>query len=257
MAVGGMPQAVVAYTDGKTYEQIDYIKRRIVDLYEEDLKKYDEDNREKASVIFKTIPEQLQNHNSHFKFSRIDKNARYKNYVDAVSFLAESMIGNECIHVTKPEVSLEAFADRSHFKLYMGDTGLLVTQYMKSSEETESNLYKSLIFGKLGIDQGMIMENVVAQMLRAGGHELYFHEFMHRSPEAENTKKYEVDFLLVRKKKICPLEVKSSNYRSHKSLDCFIEKYQLRAEERYIIYTKNFRQDGQNLYIPIYMTFCL
>lgn len=177
--------------------------------------------------------------------------------MDAVSFVAESMIGNECVHVTKPELSLEAFADRSNFKLYMGDTGLLVTQYMKSEEETGENLYKSLIFGNLGIDQGMIMENIVAQTLRAGGHALYFHEFLYRPPEAEHEKKYEVDFLLARKKKICPLEVKSSGYRSHKSLDCFLEKYHLKAEERYIIYTKNFKREGQTLYIPVYMTFCL
>jgi len=100
MAVGGMPQAVALYVDGKDYVRIDYMKRRILELYEDDLKKYDADNREKASVIYRTIPEQLQNRGSHFRFSLVDKNARYKNYVDAVSFVAESMIGNECINVT-------------------------------------------------------------------------------------------------------------------------------------------------------------
>ena len=120
MVVGGMPQAVDAYVSGKSYEQIDFVKRNILSLYEEDLAKYDTENREKASVIYRTIPEQLENKNSHFKLSMVDKNARYQNYMDAVSFISEAMIGNECINVTKPEVALELFADRSNFKLYMG-----------------------------------------------------------------------------------------------------------------------------------------
>ena len=160
--------------------------------YEEDLAKYDEENKEKASIIYRTIPEQLENKNSHFKFLMVDKSARYQNYVDAVSFIAESMIGNECINVTKPEIVLELFADRSNFKLYMGDTGLLVTQIMKNREETDEDLYKALIIDKLGINQGMIMENMVAQMLRAAGHELYFHEYMYMPEEAAKEKKYQL-----------------------------------------------------------------
>lgn len=100
MVVGGMPQAVDAYVSGKSYEQIDFVKRNILSLYEEDLAKYDTENREKASVIYRTIPEQLENKNSHFKLSMVDKNARYQNYMDAVSFISEAMIGNECINVT-------------------------------------------------------------------------------------------------------------------------------------------------------------
>ena len=129
MVVGGMPQAVDAYVKGKTFAQIDFIKRNILRLYEEYLVKYDDENREKASVIYKTIPEQLENKNSHFKFSLVDKNARYQNYVDAVNFISKSMIGNECINVTSPEVALELFSDRSNFKLYMGDTGFGISDY--------------------------------------------------------------------------------------------------------------------------------
>ncbi len=257
MAVGGMPQAVEALVNGRTFEQIDFIKRNILNLYEEDLAKYDEENKEKASIIYRTIPEQLENKNSHFKFSMVDKSARYQNYVDAVSFIAESMIGNECINVTKPEVVLELFADRSNFKLYMGDTGLLVTQIMKNREETDEDLYKALIIDKLGINQGMIMENMVAQMLRAAGHELYFHEYMYMPEEAAKEKKYEIDFMTVKKKKICPIEVKSSNYMSHKSFDYLIQKYQLKMEDRYIIYTKDLKFEDGIMYIPIYMTMFL
>lgn len=254
MAVGGMPQAIEAYVQGKTYAQIDFIKRGILDLYEEDLSKYDDENHERASIIYKTIPEQLENKNSHFKFSIVDKNARYKNYVDAVSFIAESMIGNECINVTNPEVSLELYADRSNFKLYLGDTGLLITQIMRSNDETEEDIYKALIFDHLGINQGMIFENMVAQMLRASGHELYFHEFMYSGQKKGKEKKYEIDFLSVKNKKICPIEVKSSNYRTHKSIDYLCEKYPIKVQDKYIIYTKDL-QFSEGIYcIPIYMT---
>lgn len=238
MVIGGMPQAVSAFVEGKTFAQIDFIKRNILSLYEEDLAKYDRDNREKASVVFRTIPEQLENKNSYFKFSVIDKNARYQNYVDAVSFISESMMGNECINVTKPEVALELFADRSNFKLYMGDTGLLVTQIMKSRDETDEDLYKALIIDNLSVNQGMIIENVVAQMLRASGHELYFHEYLYTPEDSVREKKYEIDFMTVKKKKICPIEVKSSGYMSHKSFDYLTKKYQLKMQDRYIIYTK-------------------
>lgn len=254
MVIGGMPQAVSAFVEGKTFAQIDFIKRNILSLYEEDLAKYDRDNREKASVVFRTIPEQLENKNSHFKFSVIDKNARYQNYVDAVSFISESMMGNECINVTKPEVALELFADRSNFKLYMGDTGLLVTQIMKSRDETDEDLYKALIIDNLSVNQGMIIENVVAQMLRVSGHELYFHEYLYTPEDSVREKKYEIDFMTVKKKKICPIEVKSSGYMSHKSFDYLTKKYQLKMQDRYIIYTKDLKYKDEIMYIPIYMT---
>ena len=257
LAVGGMPQAVQAFVEGQTYQEIDFIKRNILSLYTDDLRKYDDDTHDKASVIFKTIPEQLGNHNSHFRFSMVDKNARYKNYIDAVNFIAESMIGNECINVTAPEVSLEASADRSNFKLYMGDTGLLVTQIMKSQDATEDNLYKALIFGKLGINQGMIIENMVAQMLKASGYDLFFHEFMYCNNEATKEKKYEIDFLLVKKKKICPVEVKSSGYKNHRSFDLFLQKYPIKMEDKIIIYTKDLKYEDGILYLPLYMTMCL
>lgn len=257
MVVGGMPQAVSAFVEGKTFAQIDFIKRNILHLYEEDLAKYDIDNTQKASVIFKTIPEQLENKNSHFKFSVIDKNARYRDYVDAVSFIAESMIGNECINVTKPEIALELFADRSNFKLYMGDTGLLVTQIMNNKDETDENIYKSLIIDNLGINQGMVIENIVAQMLRVSGHDLYFHEYLYTPAGSAKEKKYEIDFITVKNKKICPIEVKSSGYTSHKSFDYLVEKYQMKMQDRFIIYTKDLKYQDGILYVPIYMTMCI
>ena len=257
MAVGGMPQAVEAFVGGASFRNIDFVKRNILDLYEDDLKKYDRENGEKASVIFRTIPAQLTKHNSHFVFSEVDKNARYKNYVDAVEFVAESMMGNICVNVTYPDVSLEMYEERNNFKLYMGDTGLLVTQIMRNGTETEDALYKALIFNRLGINQGMIMENVVAQMLKAKGHQLYFHEYLYRAEENQREQKYEIDFLTVRNRKIVPLEIKSSGYSSHQSFDYFIKKYPTPVEERFIVYGKDLMLRDGIVYIPFYMACCL
>ena len=192
MAVGGMPQAVVAYVEGKTYDEIDSIKQDIITLHENTLKKYDSENREKSSQVFKVIPEQLNKRNAAFKFSLIDKNARYRNFVDAVDFVAESMIGNICINVTEPGIAMELNADRSNFKLYQGDTGLFVTQMMKL--ENKENLYKSIIFDKISSNLGILYENVVAQMLTCNGRSLYFHAFKYHPQGQEQEKNMRLIF---------------------------------------------------------------
>lgn len=253
MAVGGMPQAVADFVDGKTFEQIDFTKRSILALYEDDLVKHDSANRENASVVFKHIPEQLNRKNSIFKMSSINKNARYKNYVNSFNFIQESMIGNCCVNVSEPDVALELCAENDRFKLYMGDTGLLVTQIMKSQRNTSENLYVSLIGNKLGTNQGMVFENVVAQMLRARGYGLFFHEFEYKFKGEASEKKYEIDFLVVKGKRICPIEVKSSSYRQHKSFDCLRKKYQLKMNEKYILYTKDLCVEDGVIYLPLYM----
>ena len=234
IAVGGMPQAVSAYVNGESYASIDRVKQGILSLYEDDLRKYDDEEREKASLVFKTIPKQLSDHEMHFTFSEINTNARYVNYVESVEFVAESMMGNRCANVTMPDVLLELYSDRSNFKLYMGDTGLLVSQLIREGEETE-DIYRALIYDKLSSNLGMIFENIVAQMLKAGGRELFFHEYKYVPEGTETEKKYEIDFIIVKNKKICPIEVKSSGYTSHKSFDYFIEKYPIKVQERYII----------------------
>jgi hypothetical protein len=128
---------------------------------------------------------------------------------------------------------------------------------MRSREETDEDLYKALIFGHLGINQGMLMENMVAQMLRASGHLLFFHEFFYQENADAKAQKYEIDFLTVRKKKICPIEVKSSGYRVHRSFDCMARKYPIKMQDKYIIYTKDLKYEDGICYIPIYMTGCL
>ena len=256
MAVGGMPQAVVAYSEGSSFQTVDAIKQEIISLYEDDLKKYDSEDKEKASLIFKSIPKQLSDHGAHFVFSEVDKKARYKNYIDSVEFVAESMIGNRCSNVTVPDVFLELYADKSNFKLYMGDTGLLVSLLLRSGDQMDQ-IYKALIFDRLNANIGMIVENCVAQMLRARGYDLFFHEYVYKPSGDEKEKKYEIDFLIVKDKKICPIEVKSSDYRVHKSFDYFIKKYPIKVKDRFILYTKDVQKDGTLTYIPLYMAGCL
>lgn len=257
MAVGGMPQSVEAFVNGKEFKYIDRVKRNIIKLYLADLEKHDSDENDKARGVFKSLPIQLSNHNSVFRLATVEKDARTRNYADAIEFLDQSMIVNNCVNVTKPEVALELYADRSKFKMFMGDTGLLVTYILQNNKETTDKIYKSLIIDDLGINQGMIFENMVAQTLKANGYELYFHEFSYRADGNESEKLYEVDFLMVKGKRLVPIEVKSSGYKIHKSFDYFKEKYQLKINEQYIIYTKDLDYKENVMYIPIYMTMCL
>lgn len=257
LAVGGMPQAVDAFVSGESFDRIDRIKRNIIALYEEDLRKNDEENGIRSSVIFKTIPQQLTNNNSLFKFSKIGKNARYINYVNSMRMIDESMIGNYCRNVSNPELTLELFAEDEKFKLFLGDTGLLITQILMTKEYTDSDLYRKIITGKLGTNFGMVYENMVAQMLRASGHILFFHQFRFTAGGNAVEKRYDIDFLIVRNSHICPIEVKSSSYSRHTSFDVFFEKYNVKCPDRYIIYTKDLKKEEGVTYIPIYMTMCL
>ena len=258
MAVGGMPQAVARFCDGGTYEEIDYVKRTILDLYEDDLRKSEEGGSDKAVAIFRALPANLSSHNRQFKLASVDKNARFGNYLGDIQFIDSAMIGNLCRNVSKPEVTLDLYAEPDTFKLYLCDTGLLLTQVMRAAQTAGDDLYKALLFGNLGVDQGMIIENMIAQMLACNGHGLFFHTFRYQPAGSAKEKTYEVDFLLVRGKRLCPLEVKSSGYHSHKSFDFFKEKYrQLKLPERFILYTKDLKQEDGILYLPLYMAMCL
>lgn len=256
VAVGGMPQAVALFAEGSTFEEIDLVKRSILSLYEEDINKFGPHSSWPLS-IFKSIPEQLTHHGSHFKISALDKKARYQNIAGALAFLDDSMTVNESLNVTSPDVLLDMHADRTNFKLFMADTGLLVTQAMGCGMFAEESLYKALVFDKLSANLGMVMENVVSQMLVANGHPLRFHEFKYKASNSAREKTYEVDFVVVRDGKVCPVEVKSSGYRAHKSLDVFFEKYDVKAQERYVLYTKDLMRDGAVVYLPMYMASCL
>ncbi len=257
MAVGGMPQAVRAFVEGKDFSAIDREKRNILRLYLNDLEKYDNAEGKKAAVVFKSIPEQLSHHNRIFKFSSVDKDARTRNYRNAMEFLDKSMMVNNCVNVTKPELALELYADNSSFKMFMGDTGLLVTHILQNNKEVADKLYRALILDDVGINQGMIFENMTAQMLRSQGYALYFHEYRYSADGNTSEKNYEIDFIIVKDKHLVPIEVKFSNYKSHKSFDYFREKYRLRLQEKYIVYTKDLACEDSLVYMPIYMVMCL
>ena len=253
MAVGGMPQAVEAYVNGSDYSAIDRIKQSILKLYFNDLNKFDDEENSKARSVLKSLPSALSNHNSVFRLSSIEKKARTRDYKSTFNFLDESMIVNMCYNTSCPEVTLELYSEKDKFKMFMGDTGLLISLILKTNKSNSNTLYKSLILDDLSINERTIFENMVAQMLKANNHSLYFHEFYHQS----SSRKYEIDFLLINEKRVAPVEVKSSNYKSHKSFDFFKDKYKLKLPEKYIIYTKDFKYEDNIYYIPIYMTMCL
>lgn len=257
VAVGGMPQAVVAYIEGEEFAAIDFVKQSILDLYLEDINKYSQNNR-RVLEVYKSIPEQLSHNSSVFKFSTIGKDERYQTLSGPVDFLCEAMIVNRCDNVTVPDLLLDLNRDSSNFKLYSSDTGLLVTQAMSDGTYSADYIYRELVSDRISTNMGMIMENVVAQMLVASGHPLRFHEFMYRPKDSKEEKRYEIDFLLVRGRRICPIEVKSSGYKAHKSLDYLYEKYNdLKSNEKYIVYTKNLDKKDGIVFIPFYMAMCL
>lgn len=257
MAIGGMPQVVAEYVAGATYEQIDFAKRAILSLYEEDLHKYDSEQHGRVSAIFKSIPRQLGNQSMKFKFAEVERGARYDRLVSSIEFLRESMTVNICENVTAPDPLVDLYVQQENFKAFMGDTGLLVTAASAGFGDEPDALYKALIFGKLGSNLGMVMENAVAQMLTASGHELRFHEFKYQPEGSAALKRYEIDFLLTSGRRLRAVEVKSSGYKTHASLDFFFEKYDIKAGGRYVLYGKDLAREREVVYLPWYMAMCL
>ncbi len=247
MLVGGMPQAVSTYLDTKNLRAVDAIKRKIIQLYIEDFRKIDKNG--KIGKLFKAIPSMLARNVSRFHPTSVIKGLSSDKIEDILIALEESKTVNFCYHVTDPQVGLPLTEDRSRFKLYIGDTGLMVTLAFWDKRFMENELYSKLLADKLPANLGYIYENLVAQMLVAAGNELFYHIF-----PKDDKHNYEIDFLISRGAKICPIESKSSNYKSHASLDAFCKKYSSRIGNRYVVYTKDLRKDGEVLLVPFYMT---
>lgn len=252
--VGGMPQSVAAYLNGKDFEASDMAKRRILKLYHDDVSKFAEGYEDKVFALFDGIPAQLSKKKKKYKLSSLGKKARFRSYEDSFVWLNESMIVNTCFNATDPNVGLALSADHSTQKCYMADTGLLVTQTFMDKAFTENGLYRAILFDKLSINEGMIMENVVAQMLRTNGHKLYFYS---RSDATNRKNDMEIDFLITEGKKICPIEVKSNNYVSHSSLDKFRDKFSSKIGNSYILYSKDVIVKDGIIHLPIYMAMFL
>ena len=252
--VGGMPQSVAAYLNGKDFEASDMAKRRILKLYHDDVSKFAEGYEDKVFALFDGIPAQLSKKEKKYKLSSLGKKARFRSYEDSFVWLNESMIVNTCFNATDPNVGLALPADHSTQKCYMADTGLLVTQTFMDKAFTENGLYRAILFDKLSINEGMIMENVVAQMLRTNGHKLYFYS---RTDATNRKNDMKIDFLITEGNKICPIEVKSNNYVSHSSLDKFRDKFSSKIGNSYILYSKDVIVKDGIIHLPIYMAMFL
>lgn len=252
--VGGMPQSVAAYLNGKDFEASDMAKRRILKLYHDDVSKFAEGYEDKVFALFDGIPAQLSKKEKKYKLSSLGKKARFRSYEDSFVWLNESMIVNTCFNATDPNVGLALSADHSTQKCYMADTGLLVTQTFMDKAFTENGLYRAILFDNLSINEGMIMENVVAQMLRTNGHKLYFYS---RTDATNRKNDMEIDFLITEGNKICPIEVKSNNYVSHSSLDKFRDKFSSKIGNSYILYSKDVIVKDGIIHLPIYMAMFL
>lgn len=252
--VGGMPQSVLAYRNGKDFAASDEAKRRILRLYRDDISKFAAGYEEKVYAVFDGIPGQLSRKEKKYKLSSINKNARFRTYEDSFIWLSEAMVINTCLNATDPNVGLALSADHSTQKCYMADTGLLVTLTFMDTAFADNELYKAILFDKLDINEGMIMENIVAQMLRQNGHKLYFYS---RNDNMQRENHMEVDFLITEKKRISPIEVKSANYRSHSSLDKFRKKFSSKIGTPYILYPKDVMEKDGIWHLPLYMAMFL
>ncbi len=252
--VGGMPQSVLAYLAEKDFAASDEAKRRILKLYRDDVSKFAEGYEEKVFAVFDGIPAQLSKKEKKYNLSSLGKNARSRTYEDSFLWLGEAMIVNSCFNATDPNVGLALSTDTTAQKCYMADTGLLVTHTFMDSSYTENELYRAILFDKLNINEGMIMENVVAQMLRSTGHKLYFYS---RSDHDNRENHMEIDFLIKEGKKISPIEVKSGDYRSHSSLDKFRKRFSSTIATSYILYGKDVMIKDGIVHLPFYMAMFL
>ena len=252
--VGGMPQSVLAYINGKNFEAADEVKRGILRLYREDISKFAPGYEEKVYAIFDGIPAQLSRKEKKYRLSSINKNARFRAYEDSFIWLNEAMVINTSFNATDPNVGLALSADYATQKCYMADTGLLITLTFMDQAFTDNELYKAVLFDRLDINEGMIMENVVAQMLRVNGHKLYFYS---RNDNEHRENHMEIDFLITKEKKISPVEVKSNNYRSHSSLDKFRSRFSQKIGTSYILYSKDVLLKDGIWHLPLYMALFL
>lgn len=248
MLVGGMPQAIIEYLDTNNFKRVDAVKRDILNLYEDDFRKIDPTGR--LSLLFDSIPAQLNKNASRYQVSSVLENERADTVLGLISEIKDSKTVLMAYHANDPNAGMANHKDLSKFKLFLADTGLFVTLAFKDRDFTENIIYEKLLSGRLGVNLGYLYENAVAQTLVAGGNELFYHTFL--NPASRHN--YEIDFLLAKKNKICPIEVKSSGYKTHASLDAFSQKYSDRILEKYLLYTKDARKDKDVLCLPIYMT---
>ena len=252
MLVGGMPQAVDTYLKTNNLTDVDNKKREILELYNDDFQKIDASG--KLSKLFSAIPSQLTKNASRYQVNSVLEKREGKNSMsELLKELEDSQTVNFAHHADDPNVGMPMHTDYNQYKLYIGDTGLFVTLAFWDKSATENVIYQKLLSDKLSADLGYVYENLVAQMLVAAGNRLFYHTW----PTQNGKHNYEIDFLLSRGNKICPIEVKSSGYRKHTSLDEFQKKFSSRIGKSYLLYTKDIQKENNLMYLPIFMTIFL
>ena len=256
MIVGGMPQAVQKYIQTRDFDKTDRIKRDILELYRADIAKHAEGYEMKVLQIFDDIPAQLQKHDKKFRLSSLKKEARFRDYESAVFWLSDAMITNMCYNTSSPEIGLKLNMNRLTFKCYMADTGLLISHSFDENGIVSEDIYKKLLFDKLEFNKGMIVENIVAQMLTASGHKLYFYSNPSRD---DASARMEIDFLIAKDKissrhNISPIEVKSGKNYTLTSIKKFMTKYKTQLHTPYVLHTGDLKEENGIIYLPLYMT---
>lgn len=249
--VGGMPQAVAEYIETNNLVAVDAIKREILELYADDFRKIDPTG--KATKMFYAIPAQLNNNASRYQLTSVVEQGKKERVEEIIQDMEDSQVVMVAHHSNDPSVGMPLHEDSNKYKMYLNDTGLFITLAFKDKDITENIIYQKLLSDKLSADLGYVYENVVAQMLKAAGNELFYHTW----PTESGKHNYEIDFLLSRGSKVCPIEVKSSGYKNHASLDAFIKKYPERVAQSYLLYTKDLRKDSATLLVPVFMTIFL
>lgn len=247
MLVGGMPQAVNAYIETNNFSMVDRAKRGIIKVYQDDFQKLDETGR--LETLFMEIPSQLSQTNNRYKPYAVLGDVDDAKLQELLKDLEDSKTTLFSYHSNDPNVGMSLTKDRSKFKIFCADTGLFVTLAFWDKDHTENIIYQKLLNDKLSTNLGYVYENIIAQMLAATGNKLFYYTW-----PKDKTHNYEIDFMLSRGAKLHPIEVKSSGYKTHKSLDVFSQRYSHVIEQRYLIYTKDLKKDEETLLLPVYMT---
>ena len=256
LIVGGMPQAVLKYVETRDFEKVDEVKRDILALYRNDIHKYADNQETKVAAIFEEIPGQLQKHEKKFVLSALQSEARMRDYSQAFFWLSDAKIINCCYNSTAPSIGLKLNEERTTLKCYMGDTGLLISHAFDERGIVSADLYRKLMFDKLEVNEGMLVENIVAQMLRAAGHKLYFFSNSSRTSVED---RMGIDFLIAKpvttsRHNISPIEVKSGQRYTLNSLRKCIAKYSSQLSMPYVLHDKDVKIEDGIVYLPIYMT---
>ena len=247
MLIGGMPQAVETYIEQNNLQEVDEVKREIVDLYEEDFTKIDGTGL--AGDIYDAIPANLSSNASRYVLSNAREGTRAEQVRELIPDMLSSFTVNIAYHANNPGVGMSLTKDAGRYKMFLSDVGLFVTLAFKDKNYTDNVIYNKLLSDKLDANLGYVYENVVAQMLTAKGNNLFYYTMNSNT----SNHLYEIDFLMSVSDKICPIEVKSGNYRSHKSLDVFCDKFSSRIRDKYVIHTKDYKWENGINYIPVYM----